>query len=382
MNSRSLGFSFSAVLAGLAAATLVASCGGSSKKGTRKPKSKIAIKKPGKGKTEADYARERANAIHAIVPEGSSCLPEEKLNLQVALLGEEVVLCGNDTDAERALGQIACWTIDKATGGLTYKAPAPLLGRAMMVKTEVGCARGYCPPTKLPAGAVHVAHSTDGAAAVVVVGTTASIFDVASKQHKFEFDLAAAELAANAISGNVVDMVFVGDTLFVAAGATPSMTKVWMFKTDGKGLGPVGSPNPKEKDPISVHAGSLSVLDADHVGLSEAGMSALYSIEVSTGKRTKLVRKLPKFSCTPKELAAYWSMAGSEVAAKCKNTVDSAMGPFIGADFIAGKKAMLGSLRGSRRGELVVLDLKTLAEKTTIKLKVCSSDGEPSAATE
>ena len=382
MTSRSLGFSFSAILVGVAAASLVASCGGSSKKTTSKPKTKIAIKKPGKGKTEADYARERASAIHAIVPEGSSCLPEEKLNLQVALSGEDVVLCGNDTDSERALGQIACWTIDKATGGLTYREPAPLPGRAMMDKTEVGCARGYCPPTKLPAGAAHVAISTDGAAAVVVVGSTASIFDAESKKHKSDFDLADAELADNAIKGNVVDMVFVGDTVFVAAGESPSSTKVWMFKSDGKGLGTVGSPNPKEKDPISVHAGSLSVLDADHVGVSEAGMSALYSIEVSTGKRAKLVRKLPKFTCTPKELAAYWSMDGSEVAGKCKSSIDPAVGPFIGADFIAGKKAMLGSLRGGRRGELVVLDLKTLAEKTTIKLKVCGAEGDEPAKTE
>ncbi len=382
MTSRSFGFSFSAVLAGVAAATLVASCGGSSKKTSSKPKTKIAIKKPSKGKTQADYARAHSNAIHAIVPEGSSCLPEEKLNLQVALAGEEVVLCGNDTDAERALGQIACWTIDKATGGLTYKAPAPLPGRAIMVKTEAGCALGYCPPAKLPAGTAHVALSTNGAAAVVVTGTTANIFDAESKKHKFEFDLADAELAGNAIRGNVVDLVFVGDTLFVAAGESPSLTNVWMFKEDGKGVGPVGSPNPKEKDPVSVHAGSLSVLDADHVGLSEAGMSALYSVEVATGKRAKLVRKLPKFSCSAKELAAYWSMDGSEIAAKCKSSIDPAMGPFIGADFIAGKKAMLGSLRGGRRGELVVLDLKTLAEKTTIKLKVCSEAGDAPADSE
>jgi hypothetical protein len=124
----------------------------------------------------------------------------------------------------------------------------------------------------------------------------------------------------------------------------------------------------------------LVVLDADHVGLSEGGLSALYSVEVSTGKRSKIVRKLPKFACSSKELASYWAMDGSEVPDKCKTSLDAAVGGFIGSDLIAGKKAMLGTVHG--KPELVVLDLKNLAEKTTINLAVCGAEGKESAPKE
>ncbi len=381
MNSSRL-MSLHALLAGAAAIALVSGCGGSAKKTTGKPKTKIANKKSTKGKTEADYVKERMKAIHAIVPEGSTCLPEEKLTYQLTLAGEEIILCGNDADRERALGQIACWSVDKASHALTYKGETALPGRSTLVKTEAGCARGYCPPTKLPAGPAHIAWSSDSSKVAVVVGTTASLFEADSKKHLSDINLADEAQAEKAVKGNITDFAFVGDTLFVVGAESAAVANVWMFKADGTAQGTVGSPNPKEKAPISVHAGSLVVLDSDHVGLSEAGLSALYSVEVSTGKRSKIVRKLPKFACSSKELAAYWSMDGSAVPDKCKTSLDAAVGGFIGSDLIAGKKAMLGTLQG--KPELVVLDLKNLAEKTTIKLAVCGAEGADAggAATE
>lgn len=353
----------------------VAACGGGSKKPAAKPKAKVVSKKPSKAKTEEDYAADRSKAARALVAEGSTCLPDGSFAYQLAQNGDELMLCAVDTDESRALGPVACWALDKGTGALTYKAPAPVPGRGFAAKIEGGCVRGFCPPEKLTGDApAHIAWSTDGGKVAVLSGSALHVFDAAAKSHTSTINVADASLADKAVVGKPTDLLFVGDTLFVAAADPAPMTNVWVFKADGTANGVITSPNPKEKAPISIHGGSLALLDNERVGLSEGGLSSLITYEAATGKRTKLTRKLPKLACKPAEVAAYWAQDAAKVSEKCKASLEPAVAHFLGADLIAGKKAMLVALRGSRQNMLAVLDLKNLSEKTTITLRGCSSN--------
>jgi hypothetical protein len=51
-------------------------------------------------------------------------------------------------------------------------------------------------------------------------------------------------------------------------------------------------------------------------------------------------------------------------------------GHLIGADVVAGKTNLLVLLRGPRLGELAVLDVKSLAEKKSIRLPWCEGGDE------
>ena len=99
-------------------------------------------------------------------------------------------------------------------------------------------------------------------------------------------------------------------------------------------------------------------------------METLTTYEVDTGKRAKLVRKVGKLACKPAELDAYWAN-GDKVTDKCKDSVAKVSGYLMGASAIAGAKSLLVMLRGDRLGELAVMDAKTLAEKSAIKMPWC-----------
>jgi hypothetical protein len=351
-------------------------CGGSSKKGstTAAKKKKAAGKKAEeKAMTEADFAAERAKASKQIVAEGSTCLPNEKLDWQVSVQGdtEAFHLCAIDTDPARALGVVACWNINRESNALEPIAAEPSPGQSFVAKADLGCIRGYCPPTKLEDGATgHIAWSTDGKHAAVLTGDTLHIFDADKKPIK-EIKVADSALAGKAVAGTPAGLAFVGDVAFVVGSDSKPTAGVWMFKTDGTAVGPVMSPNPKEKAPLSIHAGSLSVLDKDHVGVSESGLSTLTVVEASTGKKSRMVRKLPKLACKPAELTSFFAADGKE-GDKCKASAEPAFSSYIGANmFMTKKKSIVASLRGSRRLDLSVLDSKTLAEKTVITLTGC-----------
>jgi hypothetical protein len=87
-----------------------------------------------------------------------------------------------------------------------------------------------------------------------------------------------------------------------------------------------------------------------------------------------LVRKVGKLSCKPAELDAYW-VDGDKVTDKCKASIEKDRGHLMGATVVAGSKNFLALLRGERLGELAVLDAKTLAEKSVIKMPWCEAGG-------
>jgi hypothetical protein len=364
------------LLVGAAGATLASTgCGGGNKKTTTTAKKKTTKTKTlAKGKTEADFTAERTKASRAIVPEGSDCLPDDKLDYQISLQGEAdaINLCAVDTDTSRALGVVACWNVNRENNALEFIEAKPSPGQGFMAKAELGCVRGYCPPSKLvDSTTAHIAWSTDGKHTGVLTNDALHIFNADDKKHLAEIKITDAALGEKAVTNTPSGLVFVGDTAFVVGSDSKPTAGVWMFKADGTPLGAVTSPNPKDKAPLSIHAGSLSVLDADHVGISESGLSSLTIVEASTGKKSKVVRKLPKLACKPPELTSFFASDGNE-GDKCLASATPVFAPFIGSNMLmTKKKSVLASLRASRRLDLSVMDSKTLAEKTVITLKGC-----------
>ena len=355
--------------------TLLLGCGGGDKKAPKKPTSKKEVQEEKETKeTDADREKKRRKLAAAIVPEGSSCLPaslkeDNAPRLELAAIGKDAVVCAADTDRDRLLGMVACWKVDLSTGKLEYKEPEPLPGRGYSVMLEGGCARGYCLPKK-PDGVAHVAKNLDGTKAAVLFGDEVHLFNGESKDHESSFTIRGDK----GLTNDPKAVHFVGDTILVEGIDQGPYSAVWVFKADGTQVGAITTLGGKEEKPISTYHGSFSILDKTRVGVAEKGMETLTTYDVTSGARAKLVRKVPKLSCKPAELDAYW-VDGDKVSDKCKDSIKKASGHLKGATVVAGAKNFLVLLRGDRLGELAVLDAKSLAEKTVIKMPWCEGDG-------
>jgi hypothetical protein len=168
---------------------------------------------------------------------------------------------------------------------------------------------------------------------------------------------------------------WIGDTIYVRGADAGPGAYVWAFKVDGTAQGPLQGVG--GKDNLNVHGGSFSALGKNKVVVSEKGYSTATIIEVDTGKRTKAVRKVATGPCKAPDIEAFWTDA--EVPAKCKDHMTKSYGHLIGADAILGSTNLLVLLRGSRLGELVVLDIKTLKERDTFKLAWCDATADNGA---
>lgn len=353
-------------------------CGGDSKtKTVNKPKpdteSEPAAPKP---ETEADREAKRLEQAHQIVPEGSKCLPtslreENAPRLELAASGADALLCAEDHDPSRLLGPVACWKVDLATGGLEYREPQMLPGRGISVLMDDHCARGYCLPdeAKVSGNVALIAKNIDGTKVAVLNGDDVHLFNAESKAHESTFSIRGE----NGVTNNPTAVHFVGDAIVVEGADDGPHSQVWVFKTDGTAVGPVKSLGGGDK-PLSTYKGSVSILDKTRIGVNVHGMETLTTYQVDNGARAKLVRKVPKLSCKKAELDAFW-LDGDKVTDRCKASIEKASGPLIGATAVAGAKNYLVLLRGSRLGELGVLDARSLAEKKTIKMPWCEDGG-------
>jgi len=358
-------------------------CGGG-KKQVEEPKTdEVAPAKPVKPapETEEDREKKRHAQALAIIPDGSTCLPAELRQpdapkLELAAIGSDAVVCAVDQDRSRLLGPVGCWTIEVAgghPGALTYQPAAPLPGRGLAVTIDDRCARGYCLPkdAKVPAEPVALmTWNLDNSKVAVLAADMVHIFDAATKAHETSF----AIRGDRAVTGDPTAIHWNGASLFVEANDGET-APVWVFKADGTLVGPIDALGGKDKGPLSTRNGSFLLLDKGRVAISEQGMSTLTVYESETGKRTKLVRKLPATACKKDEQDALWRDASAAVSPKCKDFVAKTYGHLIGADAVAGTKNLLVLLRGPRLGELAVIDAKTLAERKTIKMPWCDGDG-------
>jgi hypothetical protein len=359
------------------ALTALVGCGGEPKKPPKKPAIVKQDAPPPKVETEEDREQKRMEAAHAIVPEGSACLPVALKEpgaprLELAAVDSAAVICAVDTDESRLLGPVGCWTVDLQTGSLAYRQPAPLPGHGLPVNLDDRCARGYClpkdakaPPTKK----VSLAWNADGSKVALLAGDDLHIFDAGTKAHEKSFSVRGDK----GVSNEPRAVHWVGDMLFVEGADQGPYSAVWAFKSDGTQVGPIAALGAKDDKPISTHKGSFSILDKTRVAVSEQGLSTLTIYEADTGKRTKLVRKLAKPPCKADELDAFWTDNMDAVSAKCKEHMEKNFSTLIGATAVAGKTSFLVVMRGDRTGELGVFDQKTLAEKKAFKLAWCDA---------
>jgi len=362
------------------APVVVLACGGGSKQPEAVKTTPVAEVKQTLpvAATEEDREKKRHEDAVALIPAGTTCLPSELKNvnaprLELAAIGSDAVVCAVDQDRTRLLGPIACWNVDIKDGSLAYQPPAPLPGRGFSVVFDDRCARGYCLPKdgKVPADPVALmAWSLDGAKVAVLAADTVHIFDASSKAHESSFSIRGDK----GVTSEPTAMQWNGDAIFVEA-SDGTTSPVYVFKPDGTAVGPIEALGGKDKATLSTRNGSLMLLDRGRVAISEQGFSSLTIYETETGKRTKLVRKLPASPCKKDELEALWHDPSAAVAPKCKDFVSKNYAHLIGADAVAGTKNLLVMLRGPRLGELAVIDAKTLAERKAIKMPWCGSGG-------
>jgi hypothetical protein len=364
------------LLVGYACLT-IAACGGD-KKPVEKPKA-VDQEPPPKPETEEDRAAKRLASAQRLIPEGTDCLPamikeEDAPRLELGATGADALVCAMDGDAERMLGPIACWKVDLASGGLSYREPAPLPGRGFMVALDGKdrrCARGFCLPTdaKIENKRGHIAWDLEGKKVAVLVDDDVHLFDAESRDHESSFTIRGDK----GVTNDPRNIFFVGEAVVVEGHDEGPFGVAWVFKTDGTQVGPVTALGGKEEKPISTFKGSVSILDKTSIGVAERGMETLTTYELDTGKRAKLVRKVAKPACKPAELDAFWREA-DKVSDKCRDSINKASGHLIGANAVKGATNFLVLLKGTRLGELGVLDAKNLAEKKSIKMQWCAAE--------
>jgi hypothetical protein len=359
---------------------LLAACGGS-KTETAKPESEAVVAPPPHKETEEDRAKKRHDAAVAIVPEGSTCLPnalkaDAAPRLELAGEGADAVLCAVDGDVSRLLGTVGCWTIDlknvdaKTNAvGLVYKDASPLPGHNVDVLLDGKCARGFCLPDQ-SGNVAHMSWSFDGKSVAVLAGDDVHIFDASSKTQSSSFSTKVDK----GPTSSPVAVYFTGDMLFVE-GRDDATDAIWVFKADGSAVGPIVALGGKGDAPLSIAKGSFSIIDPSHVALADHGMETLTTYEIATGKRVKAVRKVGKVACKPAEIDTYYK-GGDKVTDKCRAALDKNSGPLVGATAVMGKSNLLVVMRGERLGELAVIEPKSLTEsKKAFLLPWCSSDG-------
>jgi hypothetical protein len=368
-----------ATIARVLAPLVLLACGGSNKKPAEEPSPPPTVVAPPPAVVETYEDRDKkrhADAI-ALIPEGSRCLPAELRNvtaprLQLSAIDGGAVVCALDQDRTRLLGVVACWSVElkdaAQLGALTYTSVAQLPGRGISVILDDRCARSYCLPkdVKVPQDQVaQMAWNLDRSKVAVLAADIVHIFDAAAQAHETSFPIRGDK----GVTSEATAIHWNGDAVFVEA-SDGTTAPVFMFKPDGTPTGPLEAIG-KDRAPVSTRNGSFVMLNDQKVAISELGMSSLTIYETDTGRRTKLVRKLPASTCKKDELEAMWRDPAAPLSPKCKDYVAKNYAHLIGADMVAGSKNLLVLLRGPREGELAVLDAKTLAERKTIKMPWC-----------
>ena len=357
-------------------------CGGGGKPPAEpKPEPTAAVKPPPPPpETEEDRERQRHADALKIVPDKSSCLPAALRNpnaprLELAAIGTAAVVCAIDQERTRLLGPVACWSVAVSgsnPGALSYQDAAPLPGRGLAVLLDDHCARGFCLPkdAKIPADAVALmAWNLESTKVAVLVSDDLHIFDAQTKAHETSFSIRGDK----GVTGDPTEIDWNGDALFVQAN-DGAASPVFVFKPDGVPVGPIEALG-GGKAMLSTRNGALLLLRPEEVAISEQGLTTLTIYETATGKRTKLVRKLPAPVCKKDELEAVWHDPNAQVSAKCRDYVTKNYAHLIGADAVKGSKNLLMLLRGPRLGELAVVDSKNLAEHKAIRMPWCDETG-------
>lgn len=211
-----------------------------------------------------------------------------------------------------------------------------------------------------------IAENLDINKVAVLAGDVVHIYDAASRAHESSFSIRGD----NGVTSRPIAVYWSGDAIFIEA-SNGTTSPVWVFKTDGTPMGPIKAADGAGNAVLSTYNGSFVLLDRSRVAISERGFSSLTIYEIATGKRTKVVRKVPPSPCTRKETDAFWSASAEAMSQRCENFMKKNYAPLVGADAVAWKEGLLVLLRKPRLGELAVLDPNTLVERRTIAMPWC-----------
>lgn len=295
-------------------------------------------------------------------------------DLWIAMIGDNAILCLTATSLN-SRNPLTCWGVELAgsrRGMLASGLRSPPPGRWISVEFYDHCTRGYCLPAGIGAPADRQAlmvMNLDASKVAVLASDTVHIYDAASRAHESSFSIRGDK----GVTSNPIGMYWNGDAIFVEA-SNGTTTPIWVFKADGTPLGPIMAAEGPGNTVPSTRNGSFMMLDRSRVAISEQGLSSLTIYEIATGKRTKVVRKVPPSPCkNPEEIDGFMRDPSKRFEpTKCESFLSKHYAHLINADAVSWNGSLLVALRGPRLGELAVLDAKTLAERQTISLPWCN----------
>lgn len=308
----------------------------------------------------------------AVAAADAPCLPKAHKGetRQLGLVEGAPVLCTVVAGEAQSGSRVsACWDVDLKTGSLATRAPAQLPGHGMSVALDAkGCYDGYC-LGKPEEGEIIVSPSTDGRHLVIHANLTARVFDVKTKKLVNSFGFRPEKgKDDDAVSNAVVDVLYVGDTIYAVGSDAGPYIGVWAFKDDGTPRGLIKEGG----DSFSVYTGTWSVIDDGRVAFSDEGMRRLLILSSKDGKRKLLKRRVKVAPCKEGDISAYLGES-TDVPAACKKHIEKVFAPYLGATIAAMPGGdLLFALADKSGSELAVLDSKSLAEKKRIKLKQCA----------
>lgn len=288
-------------------------------------------------------------------------------------------LCAPNDQLE--LGMAGCWKVDPATGELSASQATSLRGHAQSGLADAnGCIEGYCPPAKSESSEARPPWvvSTDGRHVAIIVNMTLYIFDATSKSLT-QTILLQDEKAPDTtnVSNSPVDILYIGNTIYVVGSDAGPFIGVWRYGDDGKRLGVVTlrGKEPKEAgdDYLSVFGGTANLLDEHHVGVADPGMKKLI-IFSEDGKRQEIKRAVDLSACIKDEIDNNLNVGDlGSVSVGCKKVVATDFEPYFDLNPIRLPSGdLLSALSGKFRGSLAIFDGKTLAIKKRWKLPRCS----------
>jgi len=245
-----------------------------------------------------------AEAVHAVIAEGASCIPRAlelrskaaggELELQLGQVGGGPVLCAVASD--RPLGTVACWDVDLRRKRLAYRPPRLLPGQLVAVKLTASCTHGLCIPASAQRERDTVAVSVNDTGELAAISTDLHgegefhvfVFDRASKKLQREVTLETSAMRTHTL--------FVGHAFVTTASPAGPMATPVVLPLDGNPRGPKIRIGRRERDlaEFDIYDGAMSLLRPGHVALIDAEGRGVLDLAVAadTGVELRPLRPL------------------------------------------------------------------------------------------
>lgn len=312
---------------------------------------------------------------------GSDCLPRALFDRPgeseqpVLALGEaagQPHLCAFRSALDRHI--LGCWRIDPTSGRLSPPLARVLAGTAERVVPDAnGCAAGYCASVAPdPEQRWMLATSTAGTHVALLAGTHVDVFEAATRRRTASIRLFDTSAPEHTVVGNApVNLLFAGATLLVVGSDAGPFIGVWAFDIAGRRLGRLTRPGAPAGSAFNITYGGISILDAHHVALADAGLQHLLILPVGPGSARMVKRSVSQTPCRLRHMESM-ALGDLDQPRACRETLRLRFEPYFEATpWRRGDGDVLVALNGPALGELATLDGRNLAEKSRIALRRC-----------